>query len=62
MLAASSRPIMIECSRLKEASAVAVMNGEAGGDNTVNVSSINLQQRGSCPGLHFAKKSPPRKA
>lgn len=43
VLAASSRPFMIECSRLKEASAVAVMNGEAGGDTTFNVSSNNLQ-------------------
>lgn len=37
---------MIECSRLKEARVVAVMNGEAGGDTTVNVSSMNLQLAG----------------
>lgn len=33
---------MIECSRLKEASVAAVMNGKAGGDTTFNVSSINF--------------------
>ncbi len=48
--AASSRPFMIECKRLKEASVVAVMNGKAGGDNTVNVSSKNLPPHGSCSG------------
>lgn len=41
---------MIECSKLKEASVVPVMNGAAGGDTTVNVSSNNLPQRRSCPG------------
>lgn len=50
VLATSSRPIMIECSKLKEASVVPVMNGAAGGDTTVNVSSNNLPQRRSCPG------------
>lgn len=34
-----------------------MMNGKAGGDTTVNVSSINLQQCCPCPGQHFAKKS-----
>lgn len=41
---------MIECSRLKEASVAAMMNGEAGGDSTVNVSSKNLPLHGSRPG------------
>lgn len=50
VLAASSRPIMIECGRLKEASVVAMMNGVAGGDTTVNLSSKNLPQHASCSG------------
>lgn len=50
VLTPSSRPIMIECSMLKEARVAAVMNGGAGGDNTVNVSSNNLPQHLSCPG------------
>lgn len=50
VLTPSSRPIMIECGRLKEASVSAVMNGGTGGDNTVNVSSNNLPQHFSCPG------------
>lgn len=37
VLAVSSRLIMIDSSRLKEASVVAVMNGDAGDDTTVNV-------------------------
>lgn len=48
VLAPSSSPIMIECSRLKEASVVAVMNDDAGGDTTVNVISVNIPQNRSC--------------
>lgn len=48
-LSPSSCPIMIECSSLKEASVIAVMNDKAGGDTTVDVSSINLPQHSSCP-------------
>lgn len=50
VFATSSRLIVIECSRLKQATVVAMMDWEAGGDTAVNASRKNLPQHGSCAG------------
>lgn len=41
LLAPGSRPFVIECTKLTDASVMPVMNGETGSDTIVDVSEIN---------------------